>query len=63
LDSRSFVAACSKMETLQLAELPADLKDLPPGGRGTWLLLGRIEDPFGHHWEIGKPLGVLTTDV
>ena len=21
-------------------------------------LLGRIEDPFGHQWEIGKPLGV-----
>jgi PhnB protein len=20
-------------------------------------LLGRIEDPFGHHWEVGKPLG------
>jgi PhnB protein len=20
-------------------------------------LLGRVEDPFGHHWEIGKPLG------
>jgi len=20
-------------------------------------LLGRIEDPYGHHWEIGKPLG------
>ena len=20
-------------------------------------MLGRIEDPFGHHWEIGKPLG------
>jgi hypothetical protein len=19
-------------------------------------LVGRIEDPFGHHWEIGKPL-------
>lgn len=19
-------------------------------------MLGRIEDPFGHHWEIGKPL-------
>jgi PhnB protein len=18
--------------------------------------LGRIEDPFGHHWEIGRPL-------
>ena len=24
--------------------------------RHGWLL-GRIEDPFGHHWEIGKPLG------
>ena len=20
-------------------------------------LLGRVVDPFGHHWEIGKPLG------
>ncbi len=20
-------------------------------------LLGRVHDPFGHHWEIGKPLG------
>jgi PhnB protein len=20
--------------------------------------LGRIEDPFGHHWEIGRPLGL-----
>jgi PhnB protein len=20
--------------------------------------LGRVEDPFGHHWEIGKPLGL-----
>jgi len=19
--------------------------------------VGRIQDPFGHHWEIGKPLG------
>jgi PhnB protein len=24
--------------------------------RHGWLL-GRVEDPFGHHWEIGKPLG------
>lgn len=20
-------------------------------------LLGRIEDPYGHHWEVGRPLG------
>lgn len=26
----------------------------PEEGHG-WLV-GRIEDPFGHHWEIGKPL-------
>jgi PhnB protein len=27
----------------------------PLAERHGWLL-GRIEDPFGHHWEIGKPL-------
>ena len=27
----------------------------PPAEAHGWLL-GRIEDPFGHHWEIGKPL-------
>jgi PhnB protein len=25
------------------------------GAEHGWLL-GRVEDPFGHHWEIGKPL-------
>jgi PhnB protein len=28
---------------------------VPVGERHGWLL-GRIEDPFGHHWEIEKPL-------
>jgi len=27
----------------------------PVGEQHGWRL-GRIEDPFGHHWEIGKPL-------
>jgi PhnB protein len=27
----------------------------PVGEQHGWLL-GRIEDPFGHHWEIGRPL-------
>jgi PhnB protein len=27
----------------------------PVGEQHGWLL-GRVEDPFGHHWEIGKPL-------
>ena len=29
---------------------------VPVGEEHGWLL-GRIEDPFGHHWEVGKPLG------
>jgi PhnB protein len=28
----------------------------PVGDEHGWRL-GRIEDPYGHHWEIGKPLG------
>jgi PhnB protein len=28
---------------------------VPVGEAHGWRL-GRIEDPFGHHWEIGKPL-------
>ncbi len=27
-----------------------------PAGREHGWLLGRIQDPYGHHWEIGKPL-------
>jgi PhnB protein len=27
----------------------------PVGEEHGWML-GRIEDPFGHHWEIGRPL-------
>jgi PhnB protein len=29
---------------------------VPVGEQHGWLM-GRIEDPFGHHWEIGHPLG------
>jgi PhnB protein len=28
----------------------------PVGEEHGWRL-GRIQDPFGHHWEIGQPLG------
>jgi PhnB protein len=27
----------------------------PVGEEHGWLV-GRLDDPFGHHWEIGKPL-------
>jgi PhnB protein len=28
----------------------------PVASRHGWLM-GRVVDPYGHHWEIGKPLG------
>jgi PhnB protein len=28
-----------------------------PAADGHGWRLGRIADPFGHHWEIGRPLG------
>ncbi len=34
------------------AKVVHPVADQPYGWR-----VGRIEDPFGHHWEIGKPLG------
>ena len=30
--------------------------EVAPVEEGHGWLLGRIEDPFGHHWEVGKPL-------
>jgi PhnB protein len=32
-------------------------EQVAPVDREHGWLLGRIEDPFGHQWEIGKPLG------
>lgn len=34
------------------AKVVSPVTDQPYGWR-----VGRIADPFGHHWEIGKPLG------
>jgi PhnB protein len=34
----------------------AGATEVRPVAREHGWLLGRIEDPFGHHWEIGKPL-------
>ena len=33
------------------AKVVSEVADQPYGWR-----LGRVVDPFGHHWEIGKPL-------
>ena len=34
----------------------AGAREVDPVGEEHGWRLGRIEDPFGHHWEIGKPL-------
>jgi PhnB protein len=34
----------------------AGAKEVYPVGEEYGWLLGRVVDPFGHHWEIGRPL-------
>lgn len=36
--------------------IAAGATEIYPVGEEHGWRLGRIEDPFGHHWEIGKPL-------
>jgi PhnB protein len=35
----------------------AGAREVYPAAEEHGWLLGRIEDPYGHHWEVGKPLG------
>ena len=35
----------------------AGAREVVPVTEAHGWLLGRVEDPYGHHWEIGKPLG------
>jgi PhnB protein len=35
----------------------AGAREVFPAAKEHGWLLGRIEDPYGHHWEVGKPLG------
>ena len=37
--------------------LKAGASEVFPVGEGYGWRLGRLVDPFGHHWEIGHPLG------
>jgi PhnB protein len=44
-------------EALAARAVAAGGREVAPVSREHGWLLGRIEDPFGHHWEIGRPLG------
>jgi PhnB protein len=37
--------------------LAAGAKQIYPVSEGHGWRVGRVADPFGHHWEIGRPLG------
>jgi PhnB protein len=36
--------------------IAAGAREIHPVAEAHGWLLGRVEDPYGHHWEIGKPL-------
>ncbi|HEX8033522.1 MAG TPA: VOC family protein [Ktedonobacterales bacterium] len=37
--------------------LAAGAREIAPVSEGNGWLIGRLVDPFGHQWEVGKPLG------
>jgi len=43
-------------EALFARSIAAGAHEVFPVGEEHGWRLGRIVDPFGHHWEIGKPL-------
>jgi len=64
LDPRALDGATSRTllvvddpDTVAAHAVRAGAKELSPGGDEHGWRLGRIIDPFGHEWEIGKPLG------
>ena len=44
-------------ESVLQQAVAAGASEISPVGEEHGWLLGRIDDPFGHHWEIGKPIG------
>jgi PhnB protein len=53
--ARMLLIAADPQAALERAVAAGASEIHPVGERHGWLL-GRIVDPFGHHWEIGKPL-------
>jgi PhnB protein len=53
--ARMLLVVADPKAAFELA-VAAGAKEIHPVGEEHGWLLGRIEDPFGHHWEIGRPL-------
>lgn len=52
-----FVLVTPDPQGLHAQAVAAGAKQVWPVREENGWLLGRVVDPFGHHWEIGKPLG------
>lgn len=37
--------------------IAAGAKEIYPVSEGHGWRVGRVEDPYGHHWEVGRPIG------
>jgi PhnB protein len=53
--TRMLLVVEDPVSTIERA-VAAGARQVYPAHEAHRWLLGRIEDPFGHHWEIGKPL-------
>ena len=52
-----FVLVVPNPEIVHAQALAAGAKQVWPVREENGWYIGRVVDPFGHHWEIGKPLG------
>src|SRR5262245_55537948 len=52
-----FVLVVDDPESAHARALAAGARQIWPVLKENGWLIGRVLDPFGHHWEIGKPLG------
>lgn len=43
-------------ESIQAQAIAAGAKEIYPVSEGHGWRLGRVVDPYGHHWEIGHPI-------
>lgn len=50
------ILTVSDPDALFVQALAAGASEVVPVGEGHGWRLGRLIDPFGHHWEIGRPL-------
>jgi PhnB protein len=51
------VLVVSDPVAVQMKAVAAGAKQIWPVREENGWYMGRVQDPFGHHWEIGKPLG------